>query len=228
MEEKLIEKWLRVDSNDGYGSGYGDGSGDGSGYGDGDGSGDGSGYGDGYGSGDGSGSGYGSGYGCGSGCGSGYGCGDGIKYYNKYRVFKVDNINTIITNIKDSVAKGFILKKDLTLEPTYVVKGNNLFAHGTSIKEAMLSLESKIFDNLDIEEKIEEFKKKFNKNDKYCGTDFFEWHHILTGSCLQGRKSFVENNNLDVNAMYSVKEFIDICKNDYGGNTIKMLEEYYN
>ena len=75
------------------------------------------------------------------------------------------------------------------------------------------------------EEAIDSFMDKFKKGERYPGTDFFEWHHYLTGSCLMGRESFVRNHDLDVNAMYTVDEFISLCENDYGGEIIKQLKE---
>ena len=235
MEKKLIEEWLKVDngngsgygSGDGYGSGYGNGSGYGygSGYGFGFGSGSGYGYGFGFGSGDRNGSGNGSGYGSGDGNGSGYGYGNGISKYNNHYVFIIDNISTIITSIHGNVAKGFILNKNLTLEKIFVAKGNNKFAHGKTLKEAVADLQEKIFDDLGIEEKIEMFNKQFNRFDKYIGEEFYKWHHILTGSCTAGRNNFVRENNLDLKKFYTVDEFIKITKDSYGGNIIKKLRE---
>lgn len=229
MEKKLIEEWLKVDNGSGYGSGYasgyasgygfGDGSGSGSSYGSGDGNGSGNGYG--FGSGDGIG--FGSGDGIGN--GSGYGYGNGISKYNNHYVFIIDNISTIITSIHGNVAKGFILNKNLTLEKIFVAKGNNKFAHGKTLKEAVADLQEKIFDDLDIEEKIEMFNKQFNRVDKYNGEEFYKWHHILTGSCTAGRDNFVRENNLDLKKLYTVDEFIEITKDSYGGNIIKRLCE---
>ena len=224
----------------GYGSGYGygygsgddsgsgDGSGDGSGYG--SGSGDGSGYGDG--SGDGSGYGYGYGYGYGSdyGDGSGYGYGDGSGYginaYNGHIVHMIDNVATIITRVIGNLAKGFMLNGDLTLTPCYIVKGNNLFAHGATAKEAEDALREKMFENMDTEQAIEMFLAEFDLGKKYPAKDFYVWHHRLTGSCEMGRKQFAKNHGIDLeNGMYTVEEFIEITKNDYGGNVIRQLEE---
>ena len=192
MEKKLIEEWLKVDNGNGSGYGFGDGSGSGSSYGSGDGNG--SGYGYGFGSGDGIGFGFGSG----DGNGSGYGFGNGISKYNNHYVFIIDNISTIITSIHGNVAKGFILNKNLTLEKIFVAKGNNKFAHGKTLKEAVADLQEKIFDDLDIEEKIEMFNKQFNRVEKYSGEEFYKWHHILTDSCTAGRDNFVRENNLDL------------------------------
>ena len=234
LEEK-IKKWLKVDIGYGYGDGsgtgsggvYGDGYGYGTRYSEGDGSGDGSGDGDGYGDGYGDGSGYGYGSSNGSGCGSGDGSGDGWKSINGNKIYRIDNVLTIITHLNKNVAKGKILNRDLTTEDCYVVKGHNEFSHGKTIKEAMQSLEEKIFDNMDTEEAIEEFRKKFKDGRKYKGTTFFKWHHNLTGSCLMGRESFVKNNEIDLNKMYSVQEFIKLTENDFGGSVIRELKQYY-
>ena len=236
LEEK-IKEFLKIETGYGYGYGdgsgygYGDGSGYGDGYGDGDGSGygdgDGSGYGYGYGYGDGDGSGYGYGYGDGSGYGYGDGSGYGIKSINGKNVYLVDRVQTIITQVRNNIAKGFILNKDLSLELCYVVKGHNLFAHGTTSKSAFQALQEKIFENLDPDEVIEEFRKKFKKDAKYKGEEFYTWHHILTGSCEMGRNSFVRNHDIDLAEKFTVEEFIELCENDYGGEIIKRLKEYY-
>ena len=240
---RVIREWLK---NSGYGYGYGDVDGAGYGYGYGVvdgacygyGSGAGYGYGvvagAGYDDGDGDGAGYGYGYGSGAGygygSGAGYGDGDGagISSFRNKEVFEIDEVPTIIYRIKDSVAKGAILNSDFTLTPCFVVKGNGYFAHGNTLREARKFLLEKIFDNMDSDEAIERFMEKFKKGKKYPGTDFFEWHHYLTGSCLMGRENFVKNKGLDLNELYAVEEFISICENDYGSKIIKELKERWN
>ena len=214
---KEIEKFVKVIN----GSGYGDGSGDGSGYG--DGSGDGSGYGagsdygSGYGAGSGSGSGSGYGYGDGSGygSGSGYGNGSGLKQINNKKIYKIDCVPTIIFNVKGNVAKGAIVNDDFTLSKCYIAKHNNIFAHGETLKKAVDDLRNKMFEELDVDERIEEFRKEFKDNKKYKGTEFYLWHNRLTGSCEMGRNSFVRNHNIDLNDKFTVKEFISLCENDF-------------
>lgn len=173
----------------------------------------------------GSGSGYGSGYGDGSGIGYGSGSGIGIGIFNNKKIYQIDDVQTIITHIKKTCAKGFILNSDLSLEPCYIVKGNGYFAHGKTIKEARESLVAKYFEDMDKEEVIGKFLAEFKKGASYPGTVFFEWHHYLTGSCLMGRESFVKNKGLDLDAKYTVDEFIALCKNDYGSSVIKQLKE---
>ena len=231
-----VKKWILNNSGDGYGDGSGDGYGDGSGYGCGYGSGNGRGWGDGYGYGYGSGNGRGCGdsYGCGygngngRGCGDGYGCGDGSGYgigkINNKSVYQIDTIPTIIEHILGNVAKGHMLNADLTLTPCYIAKGNGHFAHGETLTEAVESLRSKIFENMNPDEAISAFLEKFDPNKTYKGHDFYKWHHYLTGSCEMGRNTFVKTRGIDLDEAFSVDEFIDICIDEYGGEIIQELK----
>lgn len=40
-------------------------------------------------------------------------------------------------------------------------------------------------------------------------------------------KHFVRDNEIDLNKKYSVKEFIKICENAYGGEIIRDLKKNY-
>ena len=217
----------------GYGNGDGDGYGDGSGYGNGDGNGSGrgsgsgygSGNGDGYGNGNGSGSGNGNGYGYGSGDGSGNG--DGIKIFNNQNVYRIDDITTIISSIRNNIAKGFILQSDFTLTPCYVVKQDNYFSHGSTLKGAFESLQEKLYQNASLKERIIKFKNKFvDFKAKYPASELFIWHNILTGSCKMGRESFVKDHNINIQTdTFTIYEFIELTKNSYNGRNIKLLLE---
>lgn len=222
MEDR-IKQFLNIGSGCGYG--YGSGYGCGCGYGDGYGSGYGSGCGCGYGYGSGDGYGSGSGYGCGygSGCGSGYG--DGVKSINGNSIYVVDNIPTIITNVKGNIAKGFILHSDLSLTPCFIVKENNQFSHGNTLHEAFESLQEKLYDDSTEEERILKFKEHFSDfSKKYSAKDLFIWHHVLTGSCKAGREAFCTDKGIDVdNDRFTVYEFIELTKNSYGGDIIRRL-----
>ena len=236
MEDR-IKQFLNIGYGDGSGSGsgygFGDGSGSGSGYGFGDGYGLGDGYGSGYGSGDGSGdgsgSGSGSGDGSGSGSGDGYGygsgSGSGVKSINGNSIYVVDNIPTIITNVKGNIAKGFILHSDLSLTPCFIVKENNQFSHGNTLHEAFESLQEKLYDDSTEEERIDKFKEHFSDfSKKYSAKDLFIWHHILTGSCKFGREIFCKDRNIDINKdEFTIYEFIDLTKDSYMGEIIKKL-----
>ena len=236
--ENKIKKFLATDigdgSGDGSGSGLGLGLGDGSGSGSGDGTGDGFGFGDGSGSGlgdgsgDGSGDGFGFGDGSGSGLGDGTGDGTGIKVFNGDKVYLVDDIQTIFISIRGNVAKGYILQSDLQLKPCFIVKENNKFAHGDTLRDAFTSLHEKLYDDSTEEERIEAFMKKFpNYDTKYGNRDLFTYHHVLTGSCRMGRESFVSDRGLSLDGKTSVREFVELTKNAYGGDIIKKLPSAY-
>ena len=225
MDVLKINQFLS--DGDGYGSGYGNGSGSGNGYGSGYGYGDGSG--NGYGYGNGYGNGYGSGNGNGYGNGDGYGNGSGIKNINGYDVYEVDDTPTIFTHIHGSVAKGYILEQNVILKPCYIVKGNGYFAHGETLQDAREALREKIMDDMDVEEKLTMFRDNFPETDKpYPLGDFYNWHHILTGSCEMGRKSFAASHGLDLEkGEMTVRELIALTENAYGGEVMRRLREYY-
>ena len=213
MDILKIKKFLSAGDGDGYGDGYGNGYGNGNGYGDGNDNGYGNGYGDGNGNGN----------------GNGNGDGYGIKSINGHNVYTLDDTPTIFAHIHGNAAKGYILECNVILKPCYVVRNDEYFAHGETLKEAQSALEEKILDGMDVEEKIELFKEKFpDVNKKYAVKDFYQWHHNLTGSCEMGRKSFAKNHNIDIdNDMMTVKEFIKLTGNAYCGDVIKELKGAY-
>ena len=147
---------------------------------------------------------------------------------NDMRIFIIDSVQTIITNIKGNLAKGFILQSDLTLTPCFVVKDGRHFAHGETVKQAREALQAKIFENMDVDEAIDKFIDTFKPGKKYTAKDFYEWHHYLTGSCEMGRKSFMKDHDIDFETKLTVDEFIDLCRDDYGGEVIKQLEERWS
>ena len=219
-EQKRIEEFLSVPSSgtamlDGYGYGDSSGYGDSHGYGYGDGFGDGSGYV----FGDGNGYGYGYGY--------SYVSGGGISILNGERIYQIDDVSTLIDNVRGNFAKGRILQSDLTTRPCYIAKVGNYFAHGDTLHEAMADAQEKYNENRPLEERIADFNREFPDRDvKVDAARLFEWHHILTGSCLAGRKAFCEGRGLDYeHGHYTVNEFIRLTREAYGGEAIEKLEK---
>ena len=240
--EKLKEKFrefLEVTSGYGYGDGSGTGSGycsgTGSGYcyGDGYGYGDGSGDGSGYGDGSGDGSVYGHGNGCGTGSGYGYGYGHGfqpkhIKAFCGKAVHKIDGVPTIIDRVHGNIAQGRILHKNMTTKKCYIARNDRYFAHGDTAREAMDALISKEFDGKPEEERIKAFRREFPETDKpYPNKSLFDWHNRLTGSCLAGRRAFVQDRGLSMDGKTTVREFIRMTENAYGGSTVRKLKKEY-
>lgn len=234
MLEDKIKKFIAIDAELDNASGYGNNSGDGSGLGSGAGNGCGTGHG--FGLCDGTGYNHGLGYGEGSADGYGYntcsGNGSGFSFgvteINGLKVYIIDDSPTIITSVRANVAQGFLLKSDLQTIPCYIVKEKNTFAHGSTLRSAFNCLQEKLYDDSTEEERIEAFKKKFPEYDvKYSNRDLFTYHHVLTGSCKMGRETFVANRGLSLDGETSIREFVELTKDSYGGEIIKRLPMIY-
>lgn len=227
MEVLTRKAFLHTDF---YGSVSDDDSGNGYRYGNGYGSGSGSCDGSGYGSGscDGYGEGYGYGYGYGSGGIYGEGDGSGLKSINGQPVDYIDGIPTILTRIVGNVAKGFIVRKDLSLALTYVCKQGNTFAHGETLRKAREALLEKLFDDMPTDERIAAFCAEFKPGVKRQAMDFFSWHHRLTGSCEQGRREFARQHDVDLDHdELTPKEFFALTRDSYGKDIIRQTEESF-
>ena len=227
---------IGVGSGGGNGSGYYSGNGYGNGYGGygfgfggpGSGYGFGGGSGNGYGGGSGSGYGFGYGSGSGSGSGSGKGKGSGIAEIEGHKVYNVDDTPTIITAVHGNVAQGYLLEHNTRLIPCYIVKEANKFAHGATLREAYTALQEKLYDGSTEEERIAAFVKQFPDYDTpYDNADLFTYHHVLTGSCRMGRENFVKNHGLSLDGQTTVRQFVALTEDSYGGKVIRRLEEAY-
>ena len=204
-------------SYDGYGFGYG--SGYGAGYKDGNGYGSSLRYEDGSGSGP--------GFSSSPGFGFGYGNGD-VTALNGNIVDYIDNVPTIIIQVHGNFAYGYIVKDDLTLSPCFIAKVSNSFAHGKTLKEAVADAKAKELEKMTVEERIAKFVEAFGPLDsEHTGKEFYDWHHILTGSCRMGRDEFCKSHNIGFTKMYSVKYFLDITEESYGGDIIKLIRKEY-
>lgn len=224
MESK-IKNFVSIPFNYKFTNSYGAGQGNGAGKGYGNGTGHG--FGNGFGNGYGQGYGYGYGYenGNGNGNGNGYGKGKKLKVYNNFYIHIIDSIPTIITNVKNNIAKGFILNDDLTLTNCYIIKQGDIFSHGITIKEAMDALQEKLYENQSISERLEKFKLQFSDPFfHYPAIDLYHWHSILTGSCKLGRDSFVKNHNINIKKdKFTINEFVRLTKDSYGGDIIQKI-----
>ena len=180
--------------------------------------------------GSGNGSGNGNGSGSGSGYGYGYGSGDGsgLKSLNGQPVDMIDNVPTILTRIIGDAAKGFIVRADLSLAPTFVCKQGNAFAHGETLHKAREALLEKLFDDMPTEERIKAFCAEFKPGVKRPAMDFFSWHHRLTGSCEQGRREFALQHDVDIDIdELTPEEFFVLTRDSYGGSIIRQTEKAF-
>ena len=79
-----------------------------------------------------------------------------------------------------------------------------------------------------IEKRIEKFIKVFGSlYSEHTGKEFYDWHHILTGSCKMGRDGFCKDHDIDLEKKYTVKYFLDITEKSYRGDVIKRVRETY-
>lgn len=248
---EAIDRFLSVSSGGGWSGASGEGDGGGFGWGSGWGSGCdwGSGCGGGSGDGCGRGSGFGRGSdeGWGSGCGSGFDwgsggdegdgggfdsdCSDGgnaIKSYNGHKVYYVDFLATIIYSVKNNIANGAIVRDDLTLDPCYIVKVGDCFAHGETSHDAYRDALAKFVQNEPIEERVKSFVAQYPDFDKKIPCkELYDWHNLLTGSCSFGRRKFAAEHGIDIeNDSLTVKEFVELAKDSYEGNIIKQILNY--
>lgn len=217
LREKIAE-FLKVNFGYGFGFGSGSGSDNGSGFGNDFGSGFGSGFG--FGSGTGSGSGFGNGFGSGNGNDFGFG-----KEFKGYPIYYIDNVPTLIFAVRANIAEGATLIDDFTLHSCYIAKEGNYFAHGSTAREALNAANAKALQGEPISTRIERFVTSFPDFDaEIPAQTLFEWHHILTGSCEFGRRQFAENHNINLGAdSFTVKEFVELTKDEYGGDNIKLI-----
>ena len=203
-------------------NGYGSCDGSCDGFGDGYGSGFGFGFGDGYGSG------FGDGFGDGYGSGFGDGYGDGlVSSINHLPTAVVDGVLTAFSRVHGTVAKGYIVRGDLSMKPCYVVKSGALFAHGETLRDAMSALRGKMFEDMPEEDRIKAFVEAHKPGIAVSNQDLFDWHHRLTGSCLMGRNEFVERHGIDLNASTTPEAFIRLTEHAYGGDVIRKLRDFY-
>ena len=141
------------------------------------------------------------------------------KYHNREYI-KADGIFQRVIKRKGNVYQvQNIGAKDVTY---LVTDGNDTWAHGSTLHEAHAALQAKMLQRKSIEERIADFKAEFESGKKYPASEFFKWHHILTGSCEFGRREFCRQHNIDLdNDTYTVEEFIELTKNAYGGEVIR-------
>ena len=117
----------------------------------------------------------------------------------------------------------------MTLEPCYIAKVGDFFAHGETLREAMDDAQAKYDENRPLEDRIADTIKKYPTLDTVVShSELFTLHHVLTDSCLQGRQAFASDHNLDPeNGSMTIREFINLTINAYGGDAIAMLAKAY-
>jgi len=168
----------------------------------------------------------------GKGCcdGNGFGSADGKEYdyilrkYEGKKVYYIDGIPCFLRHARNEYAYAEVINKDMRTSSMVIAKGHGFFAHGATVREAADSLERKIYAKIEFEEKKLLFLEYFNSNDKYPAGDFFDWHGILTGSCVAGRRHFVAERGIDLeNDKMTRIQFFETVRDQYGWEIIAEL-----
>jgi hypothetical protein len=192
-------------------------------------------YGGGIGYGDGTGYGYGLGSdGTGNGSGNGFGGGNGnqvsihyvvIKQFKGNKVYYVDDIPCIFKSVHENYASVEVINiLSLELTKAFIGKYKNYFAHGETIRDAIEDARSKYYQSLDFDEVKEKLLAEFKKKGKLTVKELYDWHGMLTGSCRFGRTQFQTAHNLKNTDLLTLEEFINLTKNEFGGDLIIKLK----
>ena len=77
-----------------------------------------------------------------------------------------------------------------------------------------------------VEKRIARFMAEHpDREKKYDAQDLFDWHGVLTGSCMMGRQQFCKEHGINVKKdSFTVKEFINLTLTAYGGSVIEQLK----
>ena len=145
------------------------------------------------------------------------------------KVWEVDDIPTIITNIHGNIAEGYTLQRNVILVPCYIAKVGDFFAHGTTAHQALYDAQEKYEENKPLSERIADTVAKYPTLDTVVShAELYALHHTLTGSCRFGRDEFAANHGLDPeNGTMTMRQFINLTMDAYGGDAIKELLHAY-
>jgi len=137
----------------------------------------------------------------------------------KYEFVKFDGITSIlISHRKKGDVEIFKCRepefknKKLIGKVHYIVKENNLSAHGDNLKEALEDLD---FKGIDREEAIKEYKN-LKMSDSKPLQEWINCYRIITGACRYGVQMFLEN--ITPKKKYTLKEVIELTRRQYGHN----------
>ena len=100
---------------------------------------------------------------------------------------------------------------------TYLIKEDNIFCHGETLKQAKDSLIYKI-SNRDTT-----IYKDWKLTDKKELKEIIKAYRVITGACESGTKYFCENNKLPKEL--TIEEAIELTKNEYNSEKFK---EFFN
>lgn len=145
-------------------------------------------------------------------------------------VYDCDGIPTILVNIHNNYAFGYVVSRNGTFEPCYIAKINGYYAHGKTLKEARKEARNKSIQAVPLKKRFERFISKYPFLDCVIpNKELSKWHNYLTDSCLFGREIFAKDNSINMDDSMSVKDFLELTIKDgvFGNETMKELKKMY-
>lgn len=149
-------------------------------------------------------------------------------FHNAQRMYSIDEMPTVINSVHGNFAKGAIIVNGQR-DDCYIAKVGTCYAHGDTIAEAFHFANTKAKHAIPYEQRIEEFVTKYPSLDiVVANKELFSWHNYLTGSCETGRRAFAKEHSIDVeNGAMTIREFLSLTRDSYGGSVINQLKEFY-
>jgi len=124
-----------------------------------------------------------------------------------------DNILTEVISKKGNV---YHVKKVGTNKIIYLVTdGNGKWSHGDTLKDAKEDLIFKVSN------RTKDDYKSLKLTDSITFEDAITCYRVITGACSFGTKDFVLTRLKNRKEKYTIKEIIELTKNEYGNNTFK-------
>lgn len=120
----------------------------------------------------------------------------------------------ILSKISKDVYKIYYCKYFNTENFCYVVEKDNVFSHGTSVKEAIEDLIYKVSDR-DISN-----YKWLTLESVLTFEETIKMYRTITGACSNGTKYFVEQNKDKVKESYTISEVIALTKDHFGNDKL--------
>ena len=161
-------------------------------------------------------------------------CGWNFRYISEYistnkppsllswqngKYIKVDGIFSEVIEKRGKVYKLKYTYVGYNRDIFLVTDGKDTFAHGFTIKEAKEDLLLKINKN----KNLDSFKL-LKLDSKISYEKAIECYRVITGACEYGTQNFIKTNSIK-NKYYTIKEIIDLTKNQYGNNK---FEQFFN
>ena len=123
--------------------------------------------------------------------------------------------DNILANIIEKKKNVYKIQIAGSRKISYCIEANGVFAHGDTIKQAKEDLKYK-FKNRDLSA-----YEGYTLDTVVTFEEALQMYHDITGACSAGTKHFVETKLTVKKKKYTVKECIELTKDQYGHDTFK-------